>query len=105
MALFFDQDWFAARLAERGLSRTVLAAAAGMSEAELALVWKDQRELSAREVGILAELLGATPAEVAHRAGVSTPTPGGDPLARIATLERQVAELQGRLARLERNSR
>lgn len=105
MALFFDQDWFAARLAERGLSRTVLAAAAGMSEAELALVWKDQRELSAREVGILAELLGATPAEVAHRAGVSTPTPGGDPLARIAALERQVAELQGRLARLERNSR
>lgn len=105
MALFFDQDWFAARLAERGLSRTVLAAAAGMSEAELSLVWKDQRELSAREVGILAELLGATPAEVAHRAGVSTPTPGGDPLARIAALERQVAELQTRLARLERNSR
>lgn len=105
MALFFDQDWFAARLAERGLSRTVLAAACGMTQDELALVWKDQRELSAREVGILAELLGATPAEVAHRAGVSTPTPGDDPMARIAALERQVADLQGRLARLERNAR
>jgi transcriptional regulator with XRE-family HTH domain len=105
MALFFDQDWFAARLADRGLTRTVLAAAAGMTEAELAQVWKDQRELSAREVGILAELLGETPAEVANRAGVSTPTPGGDPMARIAALERQVAELQGRLARLERSSR
>ena len=105
MALFFDQDWFAARLAERGLSRTVLAAASGMTEADLALVWKDQRELSAREVGLIAELLGATPVEIAHRAGVSTPTPGGDPLARITALERQVAELQGRLARLERTSR
>ena len=105
MALFFDQDWFAARLAERGLSRTVLAAAAGMTEAELALAWKDQRELSAREVGIFAELLGVEPAEIADRAGVSTPTPGGDPIARIAALERQVAELQTRLARLERGGR
>ena len=105
MALFFDQDWFAARLAERGLSRTVLAAASGMTEAELALAWKDQRELSAREVGIFAELLGAEPAEIANRAGVSTPTPGGDPMARIGALERQVAELQARLARLERQSR
>ena len=43
-----------------------------MSEAELALAFKDQRELSAREVGALAELLGASPAEVAERAGVST---------------------------------
>lgn len=105
MALFFDQDWFDARLAERGLSRTVLAAASGMTEAELALVWKDQRELSAREVGVFAELLGAPAVEIANRAGVSTPTPGGDPLARITTLERQVADLQGRLARLERTSR
>lgn len=102
MALFFDQDWFTARLAERGLSRTVLAAVAGMSEAELALAWKDQRELSAKEVAAFAELLGVPPAEIAHRAGVSTPTPGGDPLARIAMLEREVAELKLRLERLER---
>jgi transcriptional regulator with XRE-family HTH domain len=100
MALFFDQDWFAARLAERGLSRTVLAAAAGMSEADLALVWKDQRELSAREVAALAELLGVTGAELANRAGVSTPVPGGDPLARIAALERRVESLEKKLAEL-----
>ena len=102
MALFFDQDWFAARLVERGLSRTVLAAAAGMSEAELALAWKDQRELSAREVAIFAELLGVPAAEVAHRAGVSTPTPGGDPLARIAALERRVEALEQALAALRK---
>lgn len=102
MALFFDQDWFAARLAERGLSRTVMAAVAGMSEAELALVWKDQRELSAAEVAAFAELLGVSGAEIAHRAGVSTPAPGADPAARLAALEREIADLKARLDRLER---
>jgi len=69
MALFFDHAWFDAQLSERGLSRTVMAAAAGMSEADLALVFKDQRELSAREVTVFAELLGVAPAEIARHAG------------------------------------
>ena len=99
MALFFDQSWFDARLSERGLARSVLAAVAGMSEAELTLVWKDQRELSAAEVAAFAELLGVTGAEVAHRAGISTPTPGADPLSRIAELERRVAALEAEVAR------
>lgn len=101
MALFFDQSWFDERLAERSLSRGVLAAVAGISEADLALVWKDQRELSAREVAAFAELLGVSPAEIAHRAGISTPVPGADPLARIAALERRVAALEAELARLK----
>lgn len=100
MALFFDQSWFDARLAERGLSRDALAAVAGMTAAELALVWKDQRELSATEVAAFAELLGVTGAEIAHRAGISTPVPGADPLARIAALERRVAALEAEVARL-----
>lgn len=100
MALFFDRDWFDARLAERGLTRAVLAAASGMGEADLALVFKDQRELKASEVAAFAELLGATPAEIAHHAGVATPTPGADPLARIAALEAKVAALEAALRRL-----
>lgn len=101
MALFFDVDWFDARLGERGLSRSVLAVAAGLTEADLALVFKDQRELSAGEVAIFAELLGAAPGEVAQRAGVSTPIPGitRGPEARIAALERRVAALEAELAR------
>ena len=99
MALFFDVDWYEARLAERGLSRAVLAAVSGLSEAELALVFKDQRELSAAEVAAFAELLGVEPAEAAMRAGVSTPTPGADPLARIAELERRVAALEALVKR------
>ena len=102
MALFFDQLWFDTRLAERGLTRGVLAAVTGISEADLALVWKDQRELSAAEVAALAELLGVSGAELADRAGVSTPTPGADPLSRIAALERRVAALEDELARLRR---
>lgn len=101
MALFFDAPWFDAKLADRGLSRQVLAAAAGMSEDELALVFKDQRELSAGEVGVFAELLGVTPSEVARQAGISTPVPRQDPEARIAALERRMAAMEAEIARLK----
>ena len=101
MALFFDAEWFDARLGERRLSRDVLAAAAGMSGADLALAFKDQRELSAGEVAAFAELLGVGAGEVASRAGVSTPAPGqAGAEARIAALERRVAALEAELARL-----
>ncbi|MCR5877659.1 helix-turn-helix domain-containing protein [Phenylobacterium sp. J367] len=104
MALFFDAEWFDARLAERGLSRQVLAAAAGMAQGDLALVFKDQRELSAGEVAVFAELLGVDPREIADRAGISTPVPGqASPVeARLAALERRVAVLEAELARLKR---
>jgi hypothetical protein len=102
MALFFDAEWFDARLGERGLSRDTLAAAAGLSAADLALAFKDQREISAREVAVFAELLGADAAEVAQRAGVSTPTPGqtADQAGRIDALERRMAALEAEVARL-----
>ena len=102
MALFFDRQWFEEKLAERGLNQRILAAAASMSEAELALAFKDQRELSAEEVGIFADLLGVPPAEIAERAGVSTPVPGQADLAgRILALEKKVAALEADLLRLK----
>lgn len=105
MALFFDAEWFDARLGERGLSRRVLAAAAGMAEADLALVFKDQRELSAGEVAAFAELLGVAAGEVASRAGISTPVPGRDSaLERLGALERRVAALEAEVARLRARS-
>lgn len=102
MALFFDRRWFEEKLAERGLNQRILAAAAGMGEADIVLVFKDQRELSAEEVGIFADLLGVPAAEIADRAGVSTPVPGqGDLTGRLLALEKRVAALEAELARLK----
>ncbi len=100
MALFFDAAWFDARLAERGLDRTALAAVGRMSDADLALVFKDQRELSAAEVTAFAELLGVAPPEIARQAGISTPAPRDDPMEqRLARIELRLAQLEARLAR------
>ncbi|MDZ4374707.1 MAG: DNA-binding protein [Phenylobacterium sp.] len=100
MALFFDARWFDEKLENRGLSRPALAAVAGLSEADLALVFKDQRELSAGQVAAFAELLGVTAADVANRAGISTPLPKPEPADRLAMLERRVAALEAEVARL-----
>jgi cyanate lyase len=107
MALFFDAPWFDAKLEERDLSRAVLAAVAGLSEAGLALVFKDQQELSAGQVSAFAELLGVPAAEIADRAGISAPTPGAAPPtdAGMAALERRMAALEAEIARLRGDDR
>jgi len=99
MALFFDQSWYDARLAERGLSRTVLAAVAGMTGEELALAYKDQRELTAAQIAAFAELLGVPLAEAARRAGVGAHAAA--PVAAPPSLEQKVATLEARVAALE----
>jgi uncharacterized protein YceH (UPF0502 family) len=102
MALFFDARWFDQRLAERGVSRAVMAAAAGLSAEDLALVFKDQREISAAEAAVFAELLGVTGRELADRAGISTPVPGQSPAERISALEARVVALEAEIAALKR---
>lgn len=94
MALFFDTAWFDARLAASHLSRADLARALGLSDSEIAEVWKDQRELSARDVTTLAALLAVAPREIATHAGVSTPTPQ-------AESGPSSAEISARLERME----
>jgi transcriptional regulator with XRE-family HTH domain len=103
MALFFDSEWFDSRLASAGLRRADAAAALGLTEAEIAELWKDQRELGARDVRLLAALLGVTREEVAKRAGVSTPVPrdaepGVD--ARLSRIEGDLAEIKSILIEL-----
>jgi transcriptional regulator with XRE-family HTH domain len=97
MALFFDGAWFDAKLASLGLTRAVLAEALGLSESEIGEIWKDQRELSARDVGMIAALLGTSGEDVATHAGVSTPTPKASELAAPAALR----EIADRLSRIE----
>jgi len=103
MTLFFDPGWYDARLAERGLDRAALAAAAGLSPEALDLAFKDQRELSPAEVAVFAEMLGVSREEAAQRAGIGAHAAPVDPAARrIAELEARVAALEARLAALER---
>ncbi len=102
MALFFDSDWFDAALASRGLARGDLARALGLDAAALAEIWKDQRELSATDVATMAALLAVPAAEIASRAGVSTPVPQAAPKD-AAALGAAIADLSARLARVERS--
>jgi hypothetical protein len=95
MALFFDSQWFDARLAASGLDRAAIAAALGLNAEQVAEVWKDQRELSAGDVRMLSMLLSVSPEEVASRAGVSTPVPKDAP-------PQDLAEIGERLVRVER---
>lgn len=101
MALFFDSDWFDSRLASAGLTRAEAGTALGLTEAEIAEMWKDQRELSTRDVRVLAGLLGSSGEEVARRAGVSTPVPhGGDTGVQLDRIERELAEIKSLLLEL-----
>jgi transcriptional regulator with XRE-family HTH domain len=106
MALFFDAAWFDARLAAAHLTRSDAARALGLSESEIAEMWKDQRELSARDVSTLAALLAELPQDIARHAGISTPVPKSQPsLADLsARLEHVEAELAALKAKLERGS-
>jgi transcriptional regulator with XRE-family HTH domain len=109
MALFFDAGWFDARLAAAHLARADLARALGLADSEIAEMWKDQRELSARHVAILAALLNASAKEVADHAGISTPVPqAGDATlenlaARLARIEQSLEELKALVRELKRD--
>ena len=97
MALFFDQAWFDARLKAAGASRDDVATLLKLSSEQVAELWKDQRELRAADVAALARLLHVGTAEVAKRAGISTPVPeeGGD-------VQQRLSEMNERLTRIER---
>lgn len=99
MALFFDREWFEAKLHERGLNKLALAAILGIGSNELDAMWKDQREISLREVTLLAEMLGVTTQEIAKHGGVSTPIPKSgidldQVLARLDLLEARIQKLE-----------
>src|SRR5271169_5596700 len=100
MALFFDSAWFDAKLSVAGLSRGDLATALGLSSREVDELWKDQRELKTSDVRLIAALLGATPADVASHAGVSTPVPKDNDPAAIERLERRLERIESALAEI-----
>ncbi len=101
MALFFDSEWFDARLATCGLKRGDLGLALGLSENEIGEVWKDQREINAGQVRVMAALLGVTPQVIATHAGISTPAPRDELTEhRLARIERDLQEIKALLGEL-----
>jgi hypothetical protein len=97
MALFFDQEWFDAQLKARGASRADLAQPMRLTPSDIDDIWKDQRELRIADVMVMARFLGRDPAEVANRAGVSTPVPTA-----AASVDERLSEMNDRLVRIER---
>ncbi len=102
MALFFDQGWFEGKMAVAGLAKPDLARALGLTLQELQDMWKDQREISEREIKTLALLLGASEAEVRNKGGVQ-----GSPEAHAAVAgagaspSPETTSVEARLTRLE----
>lgn len=103
MALFFDAAWFDARLAEKKLDRSALAAAAGLERSELHLLFVHQRTPTAPELNAFAALLGADLVEISLRCGVANPEAPApeDPVARIENMEARLDEIDAWLAELE----
>ncbi len=71
MSLFFDAAWFDAQLAARKLDRTSLAIAAGLEPTQLHQVFTHEREPTAEELVVFANVLGADLVEVTLRSGIA----------------------------------
>lgn len=103
MALFFDQDWFNTRLRALGKNQMDVAAALDLTPSQVAEIWKDQRELMPQEVAELAKFFAVPAAEIADRAGVSTPLPQEAPEeGDMGAVMEKLEELGGRMTRIER---
>lgn len=103
MALFFDQDWFDAKLAALALTRDDVAATLRLMRSEVDEIWKDQREVSSGDVVMLSRLLKTPADEIVTRAGISTPMPQAAPVGADASgVLVKLNEMDQRLARIER---
>lgn len=104
MSLFFDADWFDAKLAERGLDRAALAIAAGIERADLHGVFTNERVASAAELETFARVLHADLLEVTLKSGVATreaPPADAEPSDRIESIEARLDAIDSWLAEFE----
>jgi hypothetical protein len=107
MSLFFDADWFDARLAALRLDRGDLASAAGLERSELHRVFTNERAATAAELDAFAKLLAVDIVEVTLRSGVAArePEPAEDPGARIESIEARLDAIDHWLDEFERSKK
>lgn len=107
MSLFFDADWFDAKLAERGLDRGALASACGLNRDELHGLFTNQRRPTQLELSAFTQVLGIDLIEATLRCGVATCTADhdGDPTARIESIEARLDAIDHWIEEFERTTR
>lgn len=107
MSLFFDADWFDAKLGERGLGRGALAEAAGIERSDLHAIYVNERAASAAELDAFARVLGAEIVEVTLRSGVATrdAAPREDAASRIESIEARLDAIDSWLEEFERSTK
>ncbi len=102
MALFFDENWFAQKLSQRGQTRKDFSRALDMDDEALALIWKDQRALTPRELALAAQFLGVSPQDILDHAGRGAlQKPDADKRAR-GDIHARLDEISARLEAIER---
>lgn len=108
MSLFFDADWFDAKLAERGLDRAALAIAVGIERGELHAVFTNERAPTQSELETFATVLHVDVVEVMLKSGVATreaPPEDAPPSDRIESIEARLDAIDTWLAEFEAHSR
>lgn len=106
MSLFFDANWFDAKLAEKGLDRTALAEAALLERGELHRLLTNERAATAAELDAFARLLNADIVEVTLRSGVAArDAQPGDASARIESIEARLDAIDSWLEEFERETK
>lgn len=108
MSLFFDTEWFDAKLATRRLDRTALAIAACLEPSELHRIFTHERAPTAEELAIFADVLEADLVEVTLKSGVASraaPAESDDSNDRIASIEARLDAIDNWLAEFEANKK
>ena len=106
MSLFFDADWFDAKLAERGLDRAALAIAAGLERTELHRIFTNERAPILEEMDVFASVLQTDLLEITLRCGVAKRVdPSAEPSARIEDIEARLNAIDDWLAEFEQQTK
>jgi hypothetical protein len=107
MSLFFDADWFDAKLAERGLDRGTLAEAASIERADLHAIYVNERAANAAELDAFARALSVDIVEVTLRSGIATRDTEAheDTSSRIESIEARLDAIDSWLEEFERSTK
>lgn len=107
MSLFFDADWFDAKLAERGLDRAALAIAAGLERTELHRVFTNERAPTAEELETFARVVNVDLVEVTLKSGIAqrAADTGAETGDRIESIEARLDAIDNWLAEFEQSKR